>query len=150
MRAVVQRVSQASVTIDGKIVSQINKGLLILLGVASEDDASQIEWLSGKIARMRIFEDAEGRMNESLLDQQGDVLVVSQFTLHASTKKGNRPSFIHAAPPNIAEPLYEQFCETMEGLISKPVGRGQFGAMMNVSLSNDGPVTIVIDSLNRE
>ena len=144
MRVVLQRVSEASVTVEGEVISQIGPGLLILLGT---DDA---EWLAGKLTNMRIFEDDEGRMNVSLLDAGGEAIVVSQFTLHASTKKGNRPSFIRAAKPDHSEPLYEQFCEVLGARLGKPVGRGRFGAMMDVALVNDGPVTIMIDSKARE
>lgn len=150
MRAVIQRVSEAAVTIDGEIVSRIGTGLLVLLGVEEIDDATDIDWLSGKIARMRIFSDAEGKMNLSLVETGGDVLVVSQFTLHASTKKGNRPSFIRAAVPTHSEPLYEKFCTAMEREIGKPAASGVFGGDMKISLINDGPVTIMIDSRARE
>ena len=150
MRAVVQRVSEASVAIDGETISRIGHGLLVLLGVEEIDDASDVEWLSGKIARMRIFGDAEDKMNLSLVDTGGGLLVVSQFTLHASTRKGNRPSFIRAAAPAHSEPLYEAFCTAMERETGRPVMRGVFGGDMRVSLINDGPVTIVIDSRARE
>jgi D-tyrosyl-tRNA(Tyr) deacylase len=150
MRAVIQRVLEASVTIDGNVVSRIGPGMLILLGIEEIDDATDVEWLSGKIAKMRIFEDADGKMNLSLAETGGDVLVVSQFTLHASTKKGNRPSFIRAAPPSHSEPLYEAFCEAMERETGRTAGRGVFGADMKIALVNDGPVTIVIDSRARE
>ena len=150
MRAVIQRVLEASVTIDGKTVSRIGRGLLILLGVEEIDDASDVEWLAGKISKMRIFADADDKMNLSVIESGGEVLVVSQFTLHASTKKGNRPSFIRAAAPAISEPLYEQFRAAMERETGKPTACGVFGADMKVSLVNDGPVTIVIDSRARE
>ena len=150
MRAVIQRVLEASVSIDGRTVSEIGPGLLILIGVEDADGREDVEWLSGKIARMRIFSDAEGKMNLSVVETGGEVLVVSQFTLHASTKKGNRPSFLRAAAPGISEPLYERFCEVLEGELRKPVCRGIFGAEMKVALSNDGPVTIVMDSRARE
>ncbi|MFD2258000.1 D-aminoacyl-tRNA deacylase [Luteolibacter algae] len=150
MRALLQRVSSASVTIDGRTVSEIACGLLVLIGIESGDDCSDIEWLCNKIARMRIFEDEQGKMNASIADVSGEILVVSQFTLHASTRKGNRPSFLKAAPPQISEPLYESFCEKLSAEIGKPVGRGVFGADMKVALINDGPVTIWIDSRNRE
>lgn len=150
MRAVIQRVSQASVTIEGEVVSSISAGLLILLGVEDGDELADAEWLAGKITNMRIHEDDEGRMNVSLLESGGDAIVVSQFTLHASTKKGNRPSFIRAAKPEQSEPLYLRFCEILSERLSKPVARGQFGAMMEVALVNDGPVTIVMDSKSRE
>ena len=150
MRAVIQRVTEASVTIDGKTISRIGPGLLVLLGVEEIDDASDVDWLAGKIAKMRIFGDAEGKMNLSVIETGGEMLVVSQFTLHASTKKGNRPSFIRAAAPGHSEPLYEAFCTAMECETGKPVKRGVFGGDMQVSLINDGPVTIVIDSRARE
>ena len=150
MRAVIQRVLEASVTIDGETVSRIGRGLLILLGVEEIDDASDVEWLAGKISKIRIFADADDKMNLSVVESGGEVLVVSQFTLHASTKKGNRPSFIRAAAPVISEPLYEQFRAAMERETGKPTACGVFGADMKVSLVNDGPVTIVIDSRARE
>ena len=150
MRAVIQRVLEAAVVIDGQLVSRSGSGLLILLGVEEVDDDSDVEWLTAKIAKMRIFQDGEGKMNLSVLETGGDVMVVSQFTLHAATKKGNRPSFIRAAAPAHSEPLYEAFCAAMEQEIAKPVMRGVFGADMKISLINDGPVTIVIDSRARE
>ncbi len=135
---------------DGNTVSAIGRGLLVLVGVEGADTASDIEWLSGKIAGMRIFSDADDKMNLSICDISGDLLVVSQFTLHASTKKGNRPSFLKSAAPERAEPLYEQFCDALEAKIGKPVSRGIFGADMKVALLNDGPVTILMDSHARE
>jgi len=150
MRAVIQRVLEAAVVIDGQAVSRSGPGLLILLGVEEVDDESDVEWLAAKIAKMRIFQDGEGKMNLSVLESGGDVMVVSQFTLHASTKKGNRPSFIRAAAPAHSEPLYEAFCAAIGQEIDKPVMRGVFGADMKISLINDGPVTIVIDSRARE
>lgn len=150
MRAVIQRVLESSVSIKGGIASRIGPGLLILLGVEEIDDSTDVEWLSGKIARMRIFADSEDKMNLSVVEAGGDVLVVSQFTLHAATKKGNRPSFIRAAAPAVSEPLYEEFCAAMERETGKAVARGVFGADMKVSLINDGPVTILIDSRIRE
>lgn len=150
MRAVIQRVNEASVTIDGEAISQIGPGLLILLGVEEIDDSNDVVWLTSKIAKMRIFSDADGKMNLSVIETLGDTLVVSQFTLHASTQKGNRPSFLRAAAPDHSEPLYEAFCAAMEREIGKPVGRGVFGGDMKVALVNDGPVTIVIDSRARE
>ena len=150
MRAVIQRVIESSVSIDQSTVSRIGRGLLILLGVEGVDDASDMDWLVGKISKMRIFSDSEDKMNLSITDIGGEILVVSQFTLHASTKKGNRPSFIRAAAPGHSEPLYEAFCAAMEQEIGKPVARGVFGGDMKVSLINDGPVTIVIDSRARE
>ena len=150
MRAVIQRVSQAFVTIDGEIVSSIKTGLLILLGIGEDDDSSDVTWLVGKICRMRLFADSDDKMNLSLADINGDAIVVSQFTLQALTKKGNRPSFIRAAKPEISEPLYDAFCETIQTELGKPIGRGRFGADMKVALVNDGPVTIVIDTKSRE
>jgi len=150
MRAVIQRVLEASVEIEGRTVSQIGSGLLVLLGVEDGDTAEDVAWLSGKVARLRIFSDPEGKMNQSVLDTGGEIIVVSQFTLHASTKKGNRPSFLKSAAPAISEPLYEAFCAALEQETAKPVGRGVFGADMKVALVNDGPVTILIDSRARE
>jgi D-aminoacyl-tRNA deacylase len=150
MRVLLQRVSGASVSIAGESVSEIGTGFLILLGIAAGDDEADISWLCGKIAKMRIFADEEGKMNRSLLDTGGDVLVVSQFTLHASTNKGNRPSFLASAPPDVSEPLYETFCEMMSAELGKSVARGRFGADMQVSLINDGPVTIWLDSRAKE
>lgn len=150
MRAVLQRVSSASVQIHGALVSSIENGLLILLGVEAIDTQSDVDWLAAKVAQMRIFEDDEGKMNRSLIDIGGAALVVSQFTLHASTRKGNRPSFIRAARPDHSEPLYEKFCIALEEALGKKVGRGVFGADMKVSLVNDGPVTIVMDTQQRE
>ena len=150
MRAVIQRVSKASVKIDEKIKSNINKGLLVLLGVEDSDTDEDIEWLTGKVSRLRIFGDKNGVMNLSIQDVDGDVLVVSQFTLHASTKKGNRPSYIKAAKPDFAIPMYKKFVKHLETEIKKPVQTGDFGAMMEVGLVNDGPVTIIIDTKNRE
>ena len=150
MRAVIQRVLEASVKNEGRSVSRIGSGLLVLLGVEEGDTAEDVAWLSGKVARLRIFSDPEGKMNQSVLDVGGEIIVVSQFTLHASTKKGNRPSFLRAAAPGISEPLYRQFCSALERETAKPVGRGVFGADMKVALVNDGPVTILIDSRARE
>ena len=150
MRAVIQRVSEAKVSIDNKVTGEINQGLLILLGIENADNLQDIEWLSGKICRLRIFNDEKGLMNLSIRDVKGELLVISQFTLHASIRKGNRPSYIHAAKPDIAIPLYEQFIQQLEMDLGKPVQTGKFGAMMNVSLTNAGPVTIVIDTKNRE
>lgn len=150
MRVVLQRVSEASVTINGNVKSQIGKGLLILLGIEAEDSQEDIDWLCGKISKMRIFNDAAGVMNESLLQVEGEALVISQFTLHASTKKGNRPSYIKAAGPDVAIPLYEQFVASLEKELGKKIGTGEFGADMKVALINDGPVTILVDSKNRE
>ncbi|MBC8490498.1 MAG: D-tyrosyl-tRNA(Tyr) deacylase [Bacteroidetes bacterium] len=150
MRAVIQRVSKASVKTDEKIKSNINKGLLVLLGVEDSDTNEDIGWLTGKISRLRIFSDENGVMNLSIQDVDGDVLVVSQFTLHASTKKGNRPSYIKAAKPDFAIPMYKKFVKQLETELKKPVQTGDFGAMMEVGLVNDGPVTIIIDTKNRE
>ena len=150
MRAVIQRVSSASVTIDGQVKSSIGKGLLILLGVGYEDGQEDIDWLVKKISGLRIFDDEDGVMNRSVVDVGGEALVVSQFTLMASTKKGNRPSYIHAAGHEIAVPLYESFCVALSEGVGKPVGTGEFGADMKVSLVNDGPVTICIDTKNKE
>ena len=150
MRAVLQRVLEASVRVDGHLISQIGPGLLVLFGVEDGDTQADADWLAAKIVAMRIFADEEGKMNRSVADAEGNVIVVSQFTLHASTKKGNRPSFLRAARPEISEPLYETFCGLIETQLGKPVGRGVFGADMKVALVNDGPVTIVIDSRDRE
>lgn len=150
MRAVIQRVSQASVTIAGEPISAIGRGLLVFLGIEEGDEPSDLNWLQGKICRMRIFGDPQGKMNLSLLDTGSEILIVSQFTLHASTKKGNRPSFIRAAGPEISEPLYESFCDAVATTLEKPVARGRFGAQMLIALVNDGPVTISIDSKARE
>jgi len=150
MKVVIQRVLKASVTIEGKLVASIENGLLILLGIVDEDSQEDIHWLSNKISNLRIFEDENGVMNKSVLEMEGDVIVVSQFTLHASTKKGNRPSYIKAAKPDIAIPLYEVFVKQIEVDLNKKVQTGQFGADMKVELINDGPVTIIIDSKNRE
>ena len=150
MRAIIQRVSEASVTVDGKVVSEIGKGLLVLLGVEDADGQEDIQWLSRKITLLRIFNDAKGVMNESLLDSKGDAIVVSQFTLHSSTKKGNRPSYIKAAKPKMAIPKYEKFVQQLESDLGKKVGTGIFGADMKVRLLNDGPVTIIIDTKNKE
>ena len=150
MRAVIQRVSEASVSIENKIVSKINFGLLIFLGIEIEDTKEDSLWLANKIAQLRIFSDSEAKMNNSLLDIEGEAIVVSQFTLHAKTKKGNRPSYINAARPEQAIPLYEQFKKDLSKLISKQVLSGEFGAAMKVNLTNDGPVTIIIDTKNKQ
>lgn len=150
MRALIQRVSQASVTISGTIKSEIGAGMLVLLGVEGADSKEDIEWLVRKIVSLRIFEDGEGKMNLSIEDCGGDALVVSQFTLHARVKKGTRPSFDKAARPDHAIPMYESFVSALSEALGKPVGTGEFGAMMQVGLVNDGPVTIWIDSKNRE
>lgn len=150
MKAVIQRVSQSSVTIDGEFVASIQKGLLILVGIEEVDTKEDIEWLSSKIVNLRIFGDENDVMNLSVKDIDGDIIVVSQFTLHASTKKGNRPSYIKAAKPEFAIPLYNQFIQQVEKDLAKKVQTGQFGADMKVSLLNDGPVTILIDTKNKE
>ena len=150
MRAVIQRVSKASVVVNSKVIAEIKIGCLILLGIENADTQEDIEWLSRKVANLRIFGDEEGVMNNSILDINGDIIVVSQFTLHASTKKGNRPSYIKAAKPDIAIPLYEKFIMQLESDLAKKVATGVFGADMKVSLLNDGPVTIIIDTKNRE
>lgn len=150
MRAVIQRVSSASVTIGGQMKSSIGKGLLVLLGVGYEDGQEDIDWLVKKISGLRIFDDEAGVMNRSVVDVGGEALVVSQFTLMASTKKGNRPSYIHAAGHEIAVPLYESFCAALSYAVGRPVGTGEFGADMKVALVNDGPVTICIDTKNKE
>ncbi|RDI15928.1 D-aminoacyl-tRNA deacylase [Flavobacterium sp. AG291] len=150
MRAVIQRVSEASVTIEGKRVADIKAGLLILVGIEDADTQEDINWLSAKIVKLRIFGDDEGLMNRSIEDINGDVIVVSQFTLHAATKKGNRPSYIRAAKPDIAIPLYEAFVLQMEKDLGKKVQTGEFGSDMKVALINDGPVTIIIDTKNKE
>lgn len=149
MIAVIQRVKKASVSVDNEIIGNINQGLLILLGVAHEDSQLDADWLVNKIVQMRIFADDEGKMNRSMQDLGADLLLVSQFTLHASTQKGNRPSFIKAAKPEIAIPLYEYFIQKSEELLGKKVQTGKFGADMEVSLVNDGPVTIIIDTANK-
>lgn len=149
MKTVIQRVSSASVRVDESCVASIGPGLLLLLGIEDEDAMEDIDWLAKKVVNLRIFPDSEGVMNRSLLETHGEAIVVSQFTLHASTKKGNRPSYIKAARPETAIPLYETFCDILSNLMGKPVGRGIFGADMKVELVNDGPVTIVIDTKNK-
>ncbi len=148
MRAVIQRVSEASVFINNQIRGKIRQGLLIFLGIEDSDNQKDIEWLSGKIVKLRIFRDQDGIMNLSVKDIDGEILLISQFTLHASTKKGNRPSYIKAAKPDIAIPLYEKFIIKLENDLGKSIATGEFGAMMEVSLINDGPVTIFIDTKN--
>ncbi|MDX1318260.1 MAG: D-aminoacyl-tRNA deacylase [Xanthomarina gelatinilytica] len=150
MKAVIQRVSKASVTINAKQVANINKGLLVLLGIIEDDTQEDISWLSNKIANLRVFNDKNGVMNQSLQEVDGEVIVVSQFTLHASTKKGNRPSYIKAAKPDTAIPIYENFVKQLEADLGKNVQTGEFGADMKVELLNDGPVTIIIDTKNKE
>ncbi len=149
MIIVIQRVTQASVTIQSSIYSSIHQGLLVLIGIEEADMAEDVEWLAGKLCNLRVFNDEAGVMNKSVMEAGGDLLIVSQFTLHASTKKGNRPSYIKAAKPATAIPLYEQFIETTERILGKKVKTGQFGADMKIALVNDGPVTILIDSKNR-
>lgn len=150
MRVVIQRVSRASVTIDSKISGQVGEGLLLLLGIEDADSDEDIEWLSGKIVNLRIFNDAQGVMNLSIKEIDGNILLVSQFTLHASTKKGNRPSYIKASKPAIAIPLYEKMIKQLSADLGKDIQTGEFGADMKVELLNDGPVTILIDSKNKE
>lgn len=150
MRVVIQKVTQASVSIENQIVGSIDKGLLVLVGIEDGDTNEDITWLSSKIVNLRVFDDDNGVMNLSVKEVEGEVLIVSQFTLHASTKKGNRPSYIKAARPEVAIPIYEAFIKQVESLLGKRVPTGQFGAMMQVSLCNDGPVTILIDTKNKE
>ncbi|WP_372949640.1 D-aminoacyl-tRNA deacylase [Mariniphaga sp.] len=150
MRVVIQKVSEAKVTVDGKAVSSVGKGLLVLLGIEDADNEEDIEWLTKKIVQLRIFNDENGVMNRSVQEVGGDVIVVSQFTLHANTKKGNRPSYIRASKPDFAIPMYEKFIAETEAVLGKKVGTGIFGAMMDVSLVNDGPVTIIIDSKQKD
>lgn len=150
MRAVIQRVSEASVTIEGKVKSAIGRGYVVLLGICEDDSDEDIDWLVRKIVALRVFDDEEGVMNRSVLEVNGNILVVSQFTLFASYKKGNRPSWFKAARHEISIPLYEKFCRTLSTTLGKPVGTGEFGANMQVSLINDGPVTICMDTKNKE
>ncbi len=150
MRAVIQRVSRASVTVNLETIAKIDTGLLILLGIEDADTLEDIQWLSKKIANLRIFNDSDDVMNTSLIDVNGNAIVVSQFTLHAATKKGNRPSYIKAAKPEIAIPIYEKFVQQLEADLGKKIGTGVFGVDMKVELLNDGPVTIIIDTKNRE
>jgi len=150
MRAVIQRVSEASVTVEGTIIGQIQRGLMVLVGIVNEDDNADIEWLSNKIIHMRIFDDENGVMNKSLIEVGGAILLVSQFTLHASTKKGNRPSYIAAAKPEVSIPLYEAMIQQLQKDLGTSIQTGKFGADMKVALINDGPVTITIDSKNKE
>ena len=150
MRAVIQRVLNASVTIEGKVTSDIGNGLLILLGIEEADNQEDLDWLAGKISRLRIFDDENGVMNLSVQDADGEVLIISQFTLHAGTKKGNRPSYIKAARPETAIPLYESFIKAIDSNLGKPSKTGTFGAEMQIKLVNDGPVTIIIDTKNKE
>lgn len=150
MRVVIQRVKEASVVINGRLKSYIREGLLVLLGIEDADTQEDIDWLCKKIVALRVFDDENGVMNRSILDSGGDIIVVSQFTLMASTKKGNRPSYIRAARPEVAIPLYEAFCKHLSTLLGKDIGTGEFGADMKVSLLNDGPVTICMDTKNKE
>ena len=150
MRIVIQRISEASVKVEGKLISSIGKGLLILVGIEDNDSQEDIDFLVKKITQLRIFNDNEGVMNLSVQEINGEILVVSQFTLHASTKKGNRPSYIRASKPDFAIPMYERFVAATENILGKKVGTGKFGAMMDVSLVNDGPVTIIIDSKQKD
>ncbi|HPW65452.1 MAG TPA: D-aminoacyl-tRNA deacylase [Salinivirgaceae bacterium] len=150
MRAIIQRCLSASVTVENQVVGKIDKGFLVLLGIEHSDTLEDAEWLSSKIAQLRVFDDKVGLMNLSIQENDGNILSISQFTLHAKTKKGNRPSFINAAPPEISKPLYEKFNELLSQKIGKPVETGIFGAHMLISLVNDGPVTIFIDTKNRE
>lgn len=150
MRALIQRVKRASVSIDGMMKSSINGGLLVFVGICDEDSNDDIEWLTKKIAAIRLFDDENGVMNKSVTETDGSILVVSQFTLMASTKKGNRPSYIKAAKPDVSVPLYNRFCDEMATAINKPIETGVFGADMQVEILNDGPVTIFIDTKNRE
>ncbi len=150
MRIVIQRTKSASVTINQEIKSSIGKGMIILLGIEDEDTDEDIQWLTNKIVNLRIFDDENGVMNKSIKEADGEILVVSQFTLHASTKKGNRPSYIRAAKPDFAIPMYEKFCKQVEEALNKKIGTGEFGADMQVELINDGPVTIIIDSKIKE
>jgi D-tyrosyl-tRNA(Tyr) deacylase len=150
MRVVIQRVSKSSVTIEGHVKGRIGPGLLVLVGIEDGDTAEDVEWLSAKIINFRIFNDANGVMNVSVKDAQGDVLLISQFTLHASTKKGNRPSYIKAAKPDIAVPIYKQLIDQLQKQLEKPIQTGEFGADMKVELVNDGPVTLIVDSKNKE
>jgi D-tyrosyl-tRNA(Tyr) deacylase len=150
MRLVLQRVTEASVKVDGLIVGAINNGLMILVGIEDADTQDDIEWLAGKASNLRIFDDADGVMNLSVKEVHGDILLISQFTLHASTKKGNRPSYIHASKPPVAIPLYEAMIQQLEKEMGKPIQTGQFGADMKVSLINNGPVTIILDSKNKD
>ena len=150
MRIVIQRVKKASVTVDGEIVSSIKKGLLVLVGIENADTQEDIDYLVKKAVQLRVFNDENGIMNLSVQDVEGDIIVVSQFTLHANSKKGNRPSYIHAAKPDFSIPMYEKFVVAIEHVLGKKVGTGEFGAMMNVALVNDGPVTIIIDSKQKD
>lgn len=150
MRVLIQRVSEASVKIGGQVFSEIGPGLLVLVGIGEDDGDEDVEWLAGKVCRLRVFDDADGVMNLDVAETGGEIIAVSQFTLHASTRKGNRPSYIRAAAPAVSEPLYEKFTARLSELLGREVKTGVFGADMKISLTNDGPVTIWIDSKNRE
>ncbi|MDR1161458.1 MAG: D-tyrosyl-tRNA(Tyr) deacylase [Tannerellaceae bacterium] len=150
MKTVIQRVQRASVTIDGRITAEIGAGLLVLIGIEDSDNQEDIDWLAKKIANLRVFDDEQGVMNRSLIEAGGEILIVSQFTLHAAVKKGNRPSYIRASKPDIAIPLYKAFCHKMEEMTGKKAATGTFGANMQLELINDGPVTIIIDTKNKE
>ena len=150
MRLVIQRVKEASVTVNKEFISKVQKGLLILIGIEDNDADEDIDWLANKVVNLRIFDDENGVMNRSVIDTDGEILIVSQFTLHAMTAKGNRPSYIRASKPDFAIPMYEKFCTKVTELLGKQVGTGEFGADMKVELLNDGPVTILIDSQRRE
>ena len=150
MKAVLQRVSRGEVRIDNNIAGKVGKGFVILLGVGQDDTQEDIDWLVRKITQMRVFADGDGKMNLDIQQVRGECLVISQFTLHASTKKGNRPSFIHAAPPDVAEKLYKQFVKSMEIVLPSKIQTGEFGAFMEIQLVNDGPVTILLDTRNKE
>lgn len=150
MRAVIQRVLESQVSINGQFHTEIKNGLLIFIGIEDSDSTNDIEYLAKKICNLRLFSDPDGKMNLNIIDTEGEILVISQFTLHAKTKKGNRPSFIKAAKPEYAEPLYKDFCSELETLLQKPIQTGEFGADMKVSLTNDGPVTILVDSKDKQ
>ena len=150
MRVVIQRVTFAKVEVDKKVVGEIEKGMMILAGFENEDNDEDLTWMANKITALRIFDDEQGVMNKSIIDADGDILCISQFTLHASYKKGNRPSYIYAAKPDIAIPLYEYFCQTLSQALGKEIGTGEFGADMKVELLNNGPVTICMDTKNKE
>lgn len=150
MRVIIQRVSEASVSINDQVAGEIEQGLLLFVGVVEEDTDEDIEWLCNKLSGLRIFSDEEGKMNHSIQDVEGKFLVISQFTLHAKTKKGNRPSFTRAAKPDTAVPIYDKFKKSLQAITGRPVESGEFGADMQVSLTNDGPVTIIIDTKNKE
>jgi D-tyrosyl-tRNA(Tyr) deacylase len=150
MRSIIQRVSEANVTINNKTVGKINQGYMLLLGIEEADNADDVKWLASKICKLRLFNDAEGKMNLDIKDVNGNILVISQFTLHAKTKKGNRPSYIKAAKPDQANKLYEDFIDELFHLLDKPIQSGEFGGDMKINMTNDGPVTIIIDTKNKE